>query len=551
MPAIITAARRRGRMRLKRMTILVVDDDAHMVRSIQKNVVWEALGIDTVYTANSVRQAKNVLETSEVDVLLCDIEMPQESGLDLLEWVRGADMDLEALFLTSYANFDYAQRAISLNSIEYFLKPVDYQKLTEGLKRAIAKVLDNRRIRLAKVQSDHWEKRRSEIPPFFWKQVLEGRYRDDAAALYQAAEVNMLPYTQESRLIPAVVRLLDRGGVLNTDSPDVIKCSVKKIANEWFDQQNACPSVLILLADEWVLLLEKPLPAEGALETGALLREFLRLIRAQYAVELFCGFGEPLPIDELYPALAELRDMLDDSIRLDDQPLRLQDYVKQDVVYDVQRVNALKTDLDNGDLYSFSRSVQEYLEELKAFPVNAHILKMLRLDITQMVYAYLRQTRIPAHERFSGPASERYYNNAVASIEDMKAYVRHLAGSSDLTPQREASVVNQLLDYIDQNYQKEINRAELARQVYLNPDYVSRLFKKEVGQSISSYILSKRMTRAKTLLRDSAIPIHEVSAVVGYDSFAYFSKLFKKSEGMSPSEYRHKARRSRSERAPL
>ncbi len=76
------------------------------------------IGIESVLTANNVRQAMKILEEAPVDILLSDIEMPQGSGLELLEWVRGRDLPVECVFLSSYAYFAYAQKAIQQLSFE-------------------------------------------------------------------------------------------------------------------------------------------------------------------------------------------------------------------------------------------------------------------------------------------------------------------------------------------------------------------------------------------------------------------------------------------------
>lgn len=528
------------------MTILIVDDDAHVVRSIQKNIDWKALDVDTVYTANSARQARSVLEVYDVDVLLSDIEMPQASGLDLLEWVRQKDLRVEAIFLTSYANFEYARRAISLESLEYFLKPVDYDKLTDGLRRALGKARANRQNHLNKAQSESWKKSRPEILSYFWKQVVDGHYRSDPAALLKFMQDNLLPYSSESRFIPMLIKPLDRNGALDEYIPTDLTHDLQSCVHGLFDEKNHLPSILILEGGCWVLLLEECPPTCSPVSLERLADELIRGIRARFCIDLFCGIGDCCFIYELYQSLHDIQEMLDDNVQCVNQVLFLHGYERREIPYDAELVNALKAHLDENNLPAFVRAAQSCLDELvKKRRVNTQILKLFRLDVTQMIYAYLHQAHIQTHEFFGSPDSERYYENAIASVEDMKAYVRRLASVSDQSTRREKSVVDLLLEYIDEHYQSEISRSDLAQAVYLNQDYVSRLFKKEVGQSISSYIISKRMAHARALLRDSRIPINEISTRVGYDSFAYFSKLFKKSEGVSPNEYRRKAQKQK------
>ena len=70
------------------ISILIVDDDKLVVEKLVEGVNWKQLGIGIVLTAYNIRQAKEILEEARVDILLSDIEMPQGSGLELLEWVR-------------------------------------------------------------------------------------------------------------------------------------------------------------------------------------------------------------------------------------------------------------------------------------------------------------------------------------------------------------------------------------------------------------------------------------------------------------------------------
>ena len=65
------------------MNLLLVDDEEYMIESIKKNVDWKDCGIDVVYTAFSVKQAQMIMEMADVDVIISDIVMPQESGFDL------------------------------------------------------------------------------------------------------------------------------------------------------------------------------------------------------------------------------------------------------------------------------------------------------------------------------------------------------------------------------------------------------------------------------------------------------------------------------------
>ena len=80
--------------------------------------------------------------------------------------------------------------------------------------------------------------------------------------------------------------------------------------------------------------------------------------------------------------------------------------------------------------------------------------------------------------------------------------------------------------------------AEVARKVYLSPNYVSTIFKQYTGETVTQRMSRVRLDVAKTLLQDPALKIYEVSEKVGYTNPYYFSVWFRKMTGMSPSDYR-------------
>ena len=126
------------------MNILVVDDEQWAVQGILDGVDWQRLSADRVLTAGSFTEAVNILKNTYIDILVSDIEMPGESGLKLIEYVNEHSQNTECIILTCHDEFDYARTAVSLNCMEYVLKPIRYQKLTEILLRAEERV-ENRR----------------------------------------------------------------------------------------------------------------------------------------------------------------------------------------------------------------------------------------------------------------------------------------------------------------------------------------------------------------------------------------------------------------------
>jgi len=100
------------------------------------------------------------------------------------------------------------------------------------------------------------------------------------------------------------------------------------------------------------------------------------------------------------------------------------------------------------------------------------------------------------------------------------------------------SSLDKLLEYIETNFQRDILLEDLAAISNFNPSYVSQLFKKKIGVTLTEYVCSVRIKKSKELLIKSDMNISEVAFAVGFKDQNYFSRLFKDSEGTTPSTYR-------------
>ena len=85
----------------------------------------------------------------------------------------------------------------------------------------------------------------------------------------------------------------------------------------------------------------------------------------------------------------------------------------------------------------------------------------------------------------------------------------------------------------------DITLNDLSKEVYLNPNYLGRLIKKETGKNFSDILTEVRIEKAKELLKNTQIKTYEISERVGINDSRYFSQLFRKMTGMTPTEYRN------------
>lgn len=106
-----------------------------------------------------------------------------------------------------------------------------------------------------------------------------------------------------------------------------------------------------------------------------------------------------------------------------------------------------------------------------------------------------------------------------------------------VTAKKKQSVI-EIKEYVDKNFRDKITLDSLSAKFYINKYYLSKSFKEQFGQPLSSYILSVRITKAKQLLRFSEKSVEEIGYECGLGAAHYFSSKFKEIEGVPPSVYR-------------
>jgi two-component system response regulator YesN len=101
-------------------------------------------------------------------------------------------------------------------------------------------------------------------------------------------------------------------------------------------------------------------------------------------------------------------------------------------------------------------------------------------------------------------------------------------------------IITGVLEYINENIKDDINLEKAAASAYIAPEYLSRLFKKEIGVNFKEYTVQCKMNKAMEMLKDPKYKIYEIGGILGYKSVGFFSKVFREYADCSPMEYRNK-----------
>ena len=157
------------------MKVIIVDDDIATVDVIKNTTHWQDLGINEVFTAYNITDAKKILKEQLIDIVISDIEMPQGNGIELLVWYRREGFEGEFLLLTCHESFEYAASAMKLKAAEYILKPFDVDRMEISLRKLIREIEDKKN--LAEINKyGRWMKDNPrQLFNGFWANIFQGR----------------------------------------------------------------------------------------------------------------------------------------------------------------------------------------------------------------------------------------------------------------------------------------------------------------------------------------------------------------------------------------
>ncbi|KWX76211.1 AraC family transcriptional regulator [Paenibacillus riograndensis] len=527
------------------MNVLLVDDDYYVVAALQKKMDWTALGIETVYTANNVAQAREIVENHSVQILISDIEMPQGSGLSLLAWIRDNDYPIQTILLTNYADFNYAQKAIELQSFEYFLKPIEFDKLMLIIQKAVARAKEQQHNEKAIQEGYYWQKNQSKNLEHFWRRMVSGSSSSPirpSAITYAIKEQN-LAYHMDDTLQPLLFNVFPFNGSMGKEEKDLFDFALLNILYELFRHPGfGIESILEIKDYHWIAILKwNQTPDTGTLEE--ICASLIQKTNPYLKCDVCCNIGLHGELNGIGTVLKSLTRMDEEITRCRNHTYTVEMYQKQSkTAYIPPDLAHLEELLNRNRLAAFLEEVSRYLKGLLVNrTVDTSILSLFRLDIVQLVYSFLKMKGIQVHKLYSGKVNDRLQLHSLTSIEDMEEYLEYLVNTAmkyrDLTAQPK-SVAEEIKQYIHAHYGDELTRNDLAEIVYLNPDYLARLFKKETGVALGSYVIQVRIAAAKQLLETTRLSVYTIANKVGYTNYSYFSKLFKQEVGLSPNEYK-------------
>ena len=166
--------------------VVIADDENRICRLIRMLGHWEQFGMQVDGMASNGPEAIDLLAKNHTDILITDIRMPGISGLELIAQARGLNPELRFIVISGYADFSYAQEAISLGVSGYLLKPVNEQELNDTLEKIASEIgTKNEREQALRTAVQENEENLDKVKAALALDLIHGIERDYSAAALQ------------------------------------------------------------------------------------------------------------------------------------------------------------------------------------------------------------------------------------------------------------------------------------------------------------------------------------------------------------------------------
>lgn len=525
--------------------VLLVDDEAHITRNLEKVIPWEMLGLTVGGTAKNGVEALELMEQQTFDLLLCDIRMPVMDGLELVRHIREKEMACDIIMLSGYQDFAYTRTAIQFGVNDYILKPIPYDELTG----VIARVMSSQRSRQKQQQEE--------------KQKL-GRMIDLASEkiLYDII-MDYTDVTADNWLLTGDEQQLKQQQfvliVLDLD----VSSEKTKDWRDWSDkerklwnfavcnvlreklQQNGLHHAVIQIRDgEWCVLIEVEKTAEfnfSLINTWA--EMLLDAIKSHVKLSLFAGiYRNFAAVADLSHAYKQVQQGMQITPEHDVIALYPSDQQKssqadqafwetaEKIIGAVKRGDTKGVDSElNGIAELLQRMNEPSLNRVKPL-LHFFVLHLMR-EMKEMG-VFTREQEDMLWRRL-----DRRFG-----IKDLLSVIRQVTNavsvkSMDKKKQSERSMT-EAKAFLDRNLYRDLSVEETATHVGLSTSYFSLLFKQTFGETFIEYVTRQRMERAKAMLADTPKSVAQIAKEVGYAERRYFTKVFMKYTGENPTDFR-------------
>lgn len=509
--------------------LLIVDDERIIRDGLARSLDWHSIGIGSVETASDGQKAYDIIRKAPVDIVVTDIVMPEMDGISLIKRCAQEGLPVQFVILSSYDDFQYAQEAIRSGVCEYVLKPCNPIELKKTLVRLLEKIDSSEQ------QMKTSEKALNDVKtmlPHAKVQILEELLHAQQPDELRAQSLQKLLHLKSERYCFLFYPLEWHGEKMPGTN------SMMEAVERTF------PDTVCCVEKNNLMVVSGETSKENSLKLAGFLRQTARENGFTGQTVLL---STPRKLSQLYQCYQKAAALSHLFFYFDNNNLIYMDSV------DIQ---------ENPDMNSVQGFFPPFTEAMKkARPEQAtelvnelfQLFRRERYGFAAVQKICLRLSLITAREKESCEQDSFKNISLISFAENVQSLYDILTQEiNQVAVLRRQGMYSALskpvqitMDYIQSHLDDgELSLSQVAGNVlFINADYLGKLFKKECGIKFSSYLLTMRMDRAKQLLRDTDDTIQKIAAMTGFSNNpSYFSQTFKKCTGMLPKEYRSAAR---------
>ncbi len=512
--------------------VLIVDDEAFIREGLKVICDWEELGFTVCGDAASGEEALQKILQDKPDLVLMDIKMPGMTGLEIIKRCRDAGVNSRFIVISGYSDFTYAQEAIRYGVENYLTKPVDEEELIPTIK-SIKENMDKENR-----SSSHLVQIRRKAKDVILQEIVHNTApleniltREDIDELELDADIYQIVIYENFSLLPTgssysfadLLKVTNRGehtfNHFEIDKKDVVLLKGTYALNRFQDflskYESATPPQSGSPLDTLFLAYGRPVATLE--EVHKSYAEAMTLICRRF----FCMNGQHTLGYEELPGVEAMSQAINPEI--------LQRYADEFISY-LQTFNRKKVISTLSELEDFLYDVKNDITEVKLFLTDMY------LRIKEGISVAYNNATIPFASNTSviNLITEKYYlYEIIQFFSEQFEMIMNSTGN----PSRN-SVLDDVLYYIDHNYQNNIKLETIAPLFGYNSAYLGKIFSKTVGENFNSYVDHMRIEHSKELLLNKGLKVYEIAERVGYRNVDYFHKKFRKYVGLSPAEFR-------------
>lgn len=517
--------------------LLIVDDERLVRELIRLSVNWEEIGFSIVGTAATAEEGIEKVEELKPDVVFTDVRMPGQTGLDLARTIVDKYPMIKVVVISGYDEFAYVNEGLKIGIFDYLLKPI----AEDALKDVGCKVRDA--ILAQRKHNEEFEHYKKEFELNYneikEKAISRLVYSSEAELVAENLKVFHIELNED--VFQAAVLEYGQGIEYETEKELLEALRIREIVDDFF------------AAYDHIFLFERSYPYiviinnQKDVDFKRLCQEVCLLIADKVSTQVYIGVGSFYKtLWQLSISYREAKSALKYSFtKQNGKCIYFQEILKNQnkevSVHDV----VIKNYID----YIRQGMINEAQEVLKDIYQNAVDQNMTKDQAVFMTIDLIIETYTAAKElKIDLYSIEKNRTRIVADVLTMTDLSEMEKRILDLLNQlfevfrkdheaNNANVVANIEDYIKTHYgESDLTLAKIAEIFYMNPNYLSRAFKKRTGKTFREYLLDYRMEKAILLLRQTSLKGYEVADKVGIQDPNYFSVCFKKKFGYSVRE---------------